>query len=58
MNKYIMTFEGYRQSKLRLKHRKKREKQEMLNMKRMEREKKFGMEDPVNPGETDRRLDY
>jgi len=53
-----MTFEGYRQSKLRLKHRKKREKQEMLNMKRMEREKKFGMEDPVNPGETDRRLDY
>ena len=51
-NKYIKTFEGYRLYKIRMKHRKEREKQEKLNMKRIEREKKFGVEDPVNPGET------
>jgi hypothetical protein len=56
-NKYILAYERYRQSKLRPKHRKEREKQEKLNRTRMEREKGFGSDDPVSPVETDRRLD-
>ena len=51
-----MTFESYRLYRIRLKHRKEREKQEKLNRKRMEREKGFGKDDPVNPGETVKRL--
>lgn len=47
-----MTFEGYKLHQLRLKHRLEREKQGKLNLKRMEREKKFNNELLVNPDET------
>jgi hypothetical protein len=47
-----MTFETYRLNKIRLKHRKEREKQEKLNQKRMEREKKIMGKLPENPEET------
>ena len=55
INKYIMTFERYSYRK-RLKHRKERKKQEKSNRNRIEREKGFGSDDPVNPGETISRL--
>ena len=57
-NKYILTYEGFRQRKrrLKLKHRKEREEQEKSDIRRIEQEKMFGKDDPVNPGETISRL--
>ena len=56
-NKFIMTFESFRSSKIRLKNQRKREKVRKLQRKRMDGEKGFGSDDPVNAGETIKRLE-
>ena len=50
--KHVMTFERFKHSKLHLKHRKERKRQEKLKKRSMEGEKGFGTDDPVHPGET------
>ena len=50
-----MTFESFKSSKIRLKHRRKREKE--FQRKRKEGEKGFGSDDPVYAGETIKRLE-
>lgn len=52
-----MSFESFRSSKIRLKHRRKREKARKLQRKRMDGEREFGSDDPVNAGETIKRLE-
>jgi len=50
-NRFIMTFEGYKNHRLRMKHRKKRKEQGELNQKRFEEERK-NPQPPFNPDES------
>ena len=50
-NRYMMTFEGYKQYRLRLKRRRERKKEGELNQKRINQEKK-NQKPPFNPDET------
>lgn len=55
--KYILTYEGYQQYKVRIKHRRKRKKWEKMNGNRIDRGKNFGWNDPVSAAGTISRLD-
>ena len=55
-NIYVLTFEKFKHSKLHLKHRKERKRQEKLKKRSVEQEKGFGKDDPIHPGETISRI--
>jgi len=51
-----MTFEKFRHSRLHMKLRRERKKQEKLKKRNIEQEQGFGQDDPINPGETISRI--
>ena len=51
LNRYVLTFEGHKQHRLRMKHRKERKEEGEINQKRIELEKKE-KQPPFNPDES------